>query len=72
VRTFLGKHVQLANNAHFSFEEKALSAVSANYYGVVLGSYVGFDFVSLPKWASFVVALQSPQVPRQYHPHLRM
>jgi hypothetical protein len=61
VRTFLGKHVQLANNAHFSFEEKALSAVSANYYGVVLGSYVGFDFVSLPKWASFVVALQSPQ-----------
>jgi hypothetical protein len=38
VRTYLSKHVQLADNAHFAFDEKSLSATSANYYGVVLGS----------------------------------
>lgn len=59
VRTYLSKHVQLADNAHFAFDEKTLSTTSANYYGVVLGSYVGFDFVSLPKWAAFVAALQN-------------
>lgn len=59
MRTYLSKHVQLADNAHFAFDEKTLSTTSANYYGVVLGSYVGFDFVSLPKWAAFVAALQN-------------
>jgi len=56
VRTYLSKHVKLGDSAHFDFNEKGIPVISSNYYGVVLGSYVSFDFVSLPKWAAFVLS----------------
>lgn len=63
MRGYLSAHAVVAEDAHFSFpEEKALSVISANYYGVVLGSYVGFDFGSFQKWAAFVDSLQNYKV----------
>jgi len=60
VRTYLAKHIKLGNiDIHFEFaEEKSLSVISANYYGIVLGSYVGTDFVNFAKWAAFIISLQ--------------
>jgi len=59
VKTYLAKHIKLGNVVHFQFpEEKSLSVISANYYGIVLGSYVGTDFVNFAKWASFITNLQ--------------
>jgi len=59
VKTYLAKHIKLGSQVHFEFpEEKSLSQIAANYYGIVLGSYVGTDFVNFGKWASFINSLQ--------------
>jgi len=58
----LSKHVKLGDSAHFDFNEKGIPVISSNYYGVVLGSYVSFDFVSLPKWAAFVLSFHDEKV----------
>lgn len=59
MKTYLQQHLARGTSEmYFYFAEEDLSPLSANYYGIVLGSYVGFDFgqsVQLEKWASFVV-----------------
>eukprot|EP01087_Luapelamoeba_hula_P004808 TRINITY_DN1477_c0_g1_i1.p1 TRINITY_DN1477_c0_g1~~TRINITY_DN1477_c0_g1_i1.p1 ORF type:complete len:1004 (+),score=192.45 TRINITY_DN1477_c0_g1_i1:187-3198(+) len=61
LKSYLNSHFKPASgNYHFVFpEEKELTVVSANYYGIVLGSFVGFPFSNLPKWASSIASWQN-------------
>jgi prenyltransferase beta subunit len=60
IKDYLSKHAKHdGDRFYFAFEEKSLSTITANYYGIVLGKTVGYDFVSPKKWVSFILPLQS-------------
>jgi len=63
IKAYLAKHAKVeGDRSYFAFpEEKGLSATSANYYGIVLGYYVGFDFAQPRKWAAAIQGLQSQE-----------
>jgi len=60
VLKYLKSHVKETADKYFAFpEEQGLSPISANYYGILLGSYVGFDFGDSGKWVAFIASQQS-------------
>jgi len=60
IRDILVKHRQSGEVMYFSFpEEKETSQITANYYGIVVGNYVGFDFGTASNWAKYITRLQS-------------
>jgi len=56
VLDYLQKNVQkTAKHTSFSFNVPAADKLSANYYGILLGSLVGFQFADASKWAAFLL-----------------
>lgn len=59
IKTVLSKH-KPADAFYFSFpEDKDTSTITANYYGIIVGNYVGYEFTSPAKWAKYITDLQS-------------
>lgn len=49
-----------SGDSSFSFHaETSLSAIEANYYGILLGRLVGFDFGDLAPWGKFIHKFQN-------------
>lgn len=60
LKNYLEKHHKMGKEIYYSFpEEQDLSPISANYYGLVLASYVGHQQTSPAKWAAFLQGMQA-------------
>ena len=42
---------------HFNFAE--YGPISGNFYGILLGSYAGYNFGDVETWASYIASFQS-------------
>jgi len=62
VLKLLKAHVKQANEEQFFFhfpQEINLAPLSANYYGILIGSLVGYEFGNVSKWISYVISQQT-------------
>lgn len=61
LKTYLSAHEVIAEQAQFSFpEESGLNVIEQNYYAVLLGSAIDFEF-NLPKLAHFIASFQNKE-----------
>eukprot|EP01099_Mayorella_cantabrigiensis_P008624 TRINITY_DN811_c0_g1_i5.p1 TRINITY_DN811_c0_g1~~TRINITY_DN811_c0_g1_i5.p1 ORF type:complete len:991 (-),score=287.09 TRINITY_DN811_c0_g1_i5:236-3151(-) len=58
INAYLKKNQQTGEKSFFNFTDSDLSPLSANYYGLVVSSFTGYQLPSPKSWATTIVSLQ--------------
>jgi len=58
INAYLKKHQQTGDKSFFNFSDTDLTQLSANYYGLVVASFTGYQLPTPKSWATFVTSLQ--------------